>query len=87
MMNEFEFYQRREYSSKLILFIHGFTGNSVDTWSNKNGKSFPSLLLQDLKIKDNFDVASYNYYTTLLDQFLINTNKFNWIQRLLNPKT
>ncbi|WP_318444873.1 esterase/lipase family protein [Photobacterium leiognathi] len=87
MMNEFEFYQKRECSSKLILFIHGFTGNSVDTWSNKNGKNFPGLLLQDLKIKDNFDVASYNYYTTLLDQFLINTNKFNWIQRILNPKT
>ena len=65
----FTFYESKESCKNLILFIHGFTGDSETTWVNANGKSFASLLLEDDYIKENFDIASYSYFTTLLNLF------------------
>jgi hypothetical protein len=50
----------------LILFVHGFTSDS-QTWVNSKGKSLPEMLLEEPFIKDNFDMAFFNYFTKLVD--------------------
>lgn len=84
---DFEFYQKREDCRNLILFIHGFTGDAKKTWTNTNGTSFPSLLLSDPKISDNFDIASYNYFTELLNLFADVKEKARWFRDLIWKKT
>jgi hypothetical protein len=71
MEQDFIFYEKKEDCRNLILFVHGFTGDVESTWKNKNGNSFPELLLQNSHIKDNFDVASYSYFSTLLGLFAV----------------
>ncbi|ELA9810797.1 hypothetical protein QRL17_001055 [Vibrio parahaemolyticus] len=87
MAQDFEFYQKREDCRNLILFIHGFTGDAKKTWTNTNGTSFPSLLLSDPKISDNFDIASYNYFTELLNLFADVKEKARWFHDLIWKKT
>jgi len=50
--------------NKLILFIHGFTGDN-DTWLHPNGCSFGDLIASEDDILENFDVATYSYFTKL----------------------
>jgi len=69
MEQDFIYHQKRDECKNLILFVHGFTGDAADTWENKNGNSFPSLLLQDDYVNEHFDLASYSYFSTLLDLF------------------
>lgn len=71
MDQDFIFYEQKEDCRNLILFVHGFTGDVESTWKNKNGNSFPELLLQNNHVKDNFDVASYSYFSTLLGLFAV----------------
>ena len=53
----------------LIIFIHGFIG-SQETWVKKDGKMpLISYLLDDLEIKNNFNVALFEYYTELTNFF------------------
>ncbi|GAB1795503.1 lipase family alpha/beta hydrolase [Priestia megaterium] len=53
-------------STNLIIFIHGFTGG-METWKYNEAVSFPELLLENETIKENFDIACFNYHSTLLD--------------------
>lgn len=69
MEQDFIFYEQKEDCRNLILFVHGFTGDAEATWKNKNGNSFPILLLENNYIKSNFDIASYSYFSTLLGLF------------------
>ncbi|MFP3471114.1 hypothetical protein R0J90_13815, partial [Micrococcus sp. SIMBA_144] len=46
----------------LIIFVHGFTGDS-NTWVNSEGKSFAEMLLESPLIKKNFDICYFNYFT------------------------
>jgi len=71
MDQDFIFYEQKEDCRNLILFVHGFIGDVESTWKNKNGNSFPELLLQNSHVKDNFDVASYSYFSTLLGLFAV----------------
>ncbi len=87
MENVFEFYQQREDCNHLVLFVHGFTGDVNKTWENKNGKLFPKLLLENEYIAQNFDVATYGYFTTLLDLFADSKEKFRRIKNLIRRKT
>lgn len=87
MAQDFEFYQKREECRNLVLFVHGFTGDSKKTWTNANGTAFPELLLADQTISDNFDVASYNYFTELLDLFADTKEKARRIRDLIWRKT
>ncbi len=87
MEKEFEFYQQREDCNHLVLFVHGFTGDVNKTWKNKNGQLFPKLLLQNEYIAQNFDVATYGYFTTLLDLFADSKEKFRRIKNLIRRKT
>ncbi|RXM50006.1 MULTISPECIES: ABC-three component system protein [unclassified Chryseobacterium] len=53
----------------LIIFIHGFIG-SEETWVKKDGKMpLISYLLDDLEIKNNFNIALFEYYTELTNFF------------------
>lgn len=87
MEKDFEFYQQHEDCNHLVLFVHGFTGDANKTWKNKNGQSFPNLLLENEYIAQNFDVATYGYFTTLLDLFADGKEKFRMIKNLIRRKT
>lgn len=83
----FIFHESKNSCRNLILFVHGFTGDIEKTWVNKNGNSFASLLLEDGYIKENFDVASYSYFTTLLNLFAETKEKFRRLKALIRKKT
>lgn len=51
-------------NDKLIVMIHGLMG-SDDTWGEP---SLYNLMLSDDKIKNNYDVALFNYYSKLNDK-------------------
>ncbi|EMA2446695.1 hypothetical protein U2G60_001928 [Vibrio fluvialis] len=87
MAQDFEFYQEREGCRNLVLFVHGFTGDGKKTWTNANNTSFPQLLLNDSTISENFDVASYNYFSELLNLFADAKEKARWLRDLLWKKT
>lgn len=45
---------------RVIVFVHGFTGDSTDTWLASNGAYFPRMLATDERVKlANVFVASY----------------------------
>lgn len=59
-------YQRKQGSDRLIIFIHGITGNSYDTWKNQRTDAFwPELLEKDNTFNDT-DIAVFGYNTSLL---------------------
>jgi pimeloyl-ACP methyl ester carboxylesterase len=50
---------------RVIIFVHGFTGDSTGTWLNDNGAYFPRLVATDPAIKQaNVFVASYDTHWT-----------------------
>lgn len=71
MDQDFTFYNKNDNNKNLILFVHGFTGDVQSTWANDSDILFPELLLQNANIKENFDIASYSYYSTLLNLFAV----------------
>lgn len=83
----FIFHESKESCKNLILFVHGFTGDAEKTWTNKNGKSFASLLLEDSDIKANFDVASYSYFSTLFNLFADTKEKFRRLKAMIRGLT
>ena len=86
MERDFIFYEQKEDCRDLILFVHGFTGDVESTWKNKNGNCFPEILLENPYIKDNFDVASYSYYSTLLGLFAVKST-FRKVKNLIFNRT
>ena len=77
-----EYYNRMDDSKDLILFLHGFTG-SHETWKNSQGLFFAKLLLEDDYISDNFDVASYEYFTKLTDLFAATSSTYSRVKKFL----
>ncbi|RDC48452.1 hypothetical protein DVA85_28850, partial [Acinetobacter sp. RIT592] len=59
-------YIKKDNKKSILIFIHGFT-SSNETWINSSEKSFPEMLLKEEDIKDNFDMAYFNYFTKLSD--------------------
>jgi len=53
-------------SKTLILFIHGFTGASLETWTNKDFY-FPKMLEELPLIQDRYDIGVFEYYSRLSD--------------------
>lgn len=51
-------------NQKLILFIHGLGGRGEETWQN-NSSGFLDLIKNDENLSDQYDVACYEYPTTL----------------------
>lgn len=52
--------------NNLVLFVHGFTGGK-DTWKNSSGSYFFDMLADDEIVKENVDIAYFEYFTTLSD--------------------
>lgn len=52
----------------IILFVHGFTGGK-ETWKHPTAGYFYDQLIDTQYVRDNFDVAQFEYYTKLLDLF------------------
>ncbi len=86
MSKNFIFFQKRADCKNLILFVHGFTGGD-STWKNKNGSSFPGLLLDDPNIAESFDIATYEYFTTLIDLFANGKEKYRFFKDLFSGRT
>ncbi len=58
---------QKDNNSNLILFIHGLNGSN-ETWKNEvTQNTFPELLLKDFEVQENFDIAYFEYYTSLLN--------------------
>ncbi len=58
---------QKNNNKNLILFIHGLMGSN-ETWKNESTKNtFPDLLLKDKTIKDNYDIAYFEYYSNFLN--------------------
>lgn len=58
---------QKNNNKNLILFIHGLTGSN-ETWENEASKNtFPKLLLKDSIVRDNYDIAYFEYYTSFLN--------------------
>ncbi|MBT9242047.1 ABC-three component system protein [Vibrio splendidus] len=87
MAQDFEFCQKREDCRNLILFVHGFTGDVKKTWTNDNSAFFPELLLNDATISEHFDIASYSYFTELLNLFADTKEKSRRIRDIIWKKT
>lgn len=62
-----QFLHEPESSRKLILFIHGFTGDALQTWTNQeSGHSWMDLMSGDANLLD-FTVATAGYDTPLTE--------------------
>lgn len=59
-------YIKQKNSKNLLIFIHGFTSDS-NTWCNSSDKALPEMLMEEDFIKENFDIAYFNYFTELSD--------------------
>lgn len=66
----------------LILFIHGFTGDN-ETWKHQNASPFPELLLENMQISENFDIAYFSYFTKLCDLCTTGKNALDIIKGLV----
>lgn len=64
---------------KAIVFVHGLTGNSQDTWKNPNSSlSFPELLDSVKYINENYAIHSVNYPSHLYQDNLSLTEIGDW---------
>jgi len=52
----------------VILFVHGFTGGK-DTWKHATDGYFHERLLEYELVSNNFDIAIFEYFTTLTNLF------------------
>ena len=64
-----EFIQKSS-KSDLVLFVHGFTGGR-ETWWHESDGYFYDHLLQNSVIRSGYDIAVFEYYSTLLNIFPI----------------
>ncbi len=54
--------------SDLVLFVHGFTGGK-DTWQHASDGYFYDHLLENSVLRSGYDIAVFEYYSTLLNLF------------------
>lgn len=53
-------------NEKLIIFVHGFSGNSRDTWLNESTSSYwPQMITQDPNLRE-FDVYIVKFPSSFL---------------------
>jgi pimeloyl-ACP methyl ester carboxylesterase len=65
----FSFLHAPPASHKLIVFVHGFTGDPLATWTNESGASWADLIKQDEQLRD-FTVWVHHYDTPFLERTL-----------------
>jgi hypothetical protein len=52
--------------ANVILFVHGFCGG-VETWKNENGTYFYQHILKNPFVAENFDIATFDYFSKFLE--------------------
>ncbi|AKD56957.1 esterase/lipase family protein [Spirosoma radiotolerans] len=61
-----EYIRNDSKNAGIIVFVHGVTGNSRDTWTNQvTGAYWPKLIAEDSTFK-NFNIYVYNYPSPVL---------------------
>lgn len=65
----FSFLHEPADSHKLIVFVHGFTGDPSATWTNQSGVSWADLIKEDVQLSDS-TIWAHQYDTPLLGQSL-----------------
>lgn len=65
--SELLFSLKREATQKLIVFVHGFSGDPTLTWTNRSGESWPELMQADDAFRD-FNIETIPYQTPLLSR-------------------
>ena len=71
---------KKEKNPNLILFIHGLNGG-IDTWSYSEEISFPSLIATNKSMQSAYDIACFNYFSTLTNTY---GNAKSWAKRLFS---
>lgn len=76
-----KFVHKAQEKKNLIIFIHGFIG-SEETWKKKDGKMpLIDYLLEDITIKENFNIALFEYHTELINFFPKTKSYFNILRK------
>jgi hypothetical protein len=75
-----EYIEEKKENSNLVLFVHGWCGDSQDTW-----KEFPSLMKNDDKFK-GWDILSIDYPTYIARRNLDIHQLVSWILDELRHK-
>ena len=76
-----EFSRKEDANTKLIVFLHGWTGDRATTWNR-----FPQLVLED-PIFHNCDVLSLAYPTFMVRRNLYIPQLVSWLLRQLNANS
>ncbi|WP_426088300.1 ABC-three component system protein [Janthinobacterium sp. PSPC1-1] len=76
---------KKSQKNNLILFIHGFTGDS-ETWKNSEHGYYYDQLGSNSFIEDNFDIAKFEYFSKLLNIFATTSSNFAWLAGLFTTK-
>lgn len=58
-------YVRNQGSDRVIIFVHGFGGNSIDTWTN--GSSYWPEMISNDRDFDGSDIFVYQYPTSIAE--------------------
>jgi pimeloyl-ACP methyl ester carboxylesterase len=58
-------YVRNQGSDRVIIFVHGFGGNSIDTWTN--GSSYWPEMIRNDRDFDGSDIFVYQYPTSITE--------------------
>lgn len=67
--------------NSLILFVHGFTGGK-ETWRNQQHGYFYDILGQMPDVQENFDIATFEYFTTLTNLYATTTSTIGKLKSL-----
>ncbi|MGA5696783.1 esterase/lipase family protein [Bacillus bombysepticus] len=74
-------YYNQNGNPNLVIFIHGFTGG-LETWEYNEECSFPKLLMENKIVRENFDIACFNYYSNVIDFYQLRKIKNGLIRSL-----
>jgi len=59
-------YPRNPQNKIAVVFIHGIFGDTNDTWTNKNGKTFFELLRNNPDVGSNVDIYAFGFTSSMI---------------------
>lgn len=76
-------FKRKSNKKNIILFVHGFRGGS-STWENSSKICFYNYLDDNPFVKDHFDIANFEYFSTLSTILVSASSKISTLKSLFN---
>jgi len=70
----------------VILFVHGFCGG-VETWKHENGSYFHQHILKSPIVSENFDIATFDYFSKFFNTPVVASNMLSKIQSLFKTSS